>query len=156
MLLKRHIAWFAFVMSFLILFCGIPSQGEEVGLSPRDIDWCDENYRYYQHLGEGKFLEVQRWSLKARVCTHLYKDPVWKYEGVGRSGRLAERSAFYVNKEVEKSMKQAAMGVSNPGMELPEKEVTLKQKVTKLEQRVRQLKAEVAEKDKLLSEKCAE
>lgn len=156
MSLKKHVAWFAFVMSFLILFCGNPSQSGEAGLSPRDIDWCDESYKIYQQVGERTFLEMQRWSLRARVCRHLYNDPVWNYEGVGRSARLAERSGFYVDAEIEKSKQQAAMGVANPGIRLPEKEITLKQKVTQLEQKVRQLEAEIAEKDKKLSAQCAE
>ena len=156
MSLKKHVAWFAFVMSFLFLFCGNPSVGGEAGLSPRDIDWCDENYQFYQHIGERKFLEMQRWSLRARVCRHLYNDPIWSYQGVGRSQRLAEKSGAYVDAEIEKSKQQAAMGVANPGIQMPEKEITLKQKVTQLEQRVRQLEAEIAEKDKELSAKCAE
>ena len=50
-------------------------------LSENDIDWCTENLTYYDALGRHAFLENQHWSMKARVCAHLYDDPLVSQEG---------------------------------------------------------------------------
>ncbi len=149
---SKYVAFGVFLISSLFLLGGTDVQGVENRLSDRDIDWCDENFKYFEQLGERKFLEVQRWSLKARVCIHLYKDPIWSYEGKVRTERLASRSTFYMDQEIERSKKQAEVGVANPGITPEAKEKTSDQRIFDLEKKVKELEMVIAKKDALLEE----
>ena len=104
------------LLSFLFVVVPYVVIAVENKLTAEKIDWCDENYQFYQLLGVHKFLQIQRWSLKARVCTHLYKDPLWIDEGIDRRARLVDRSGIYMEQEIENSRKQAERGLSNLGI----------------------------------------
>ena len=76
-------------------------------LSENDIDWCKENLTYYLTLGRTDFLKNHQWSMRARVCSHLYSDPLWSSKGANHTANLIKRSAHYMHYEIELSQERA-------------------------------------------------
>ena len=121
-------------------------------LSENDIDWCTENLTYYDALGRHAFLENQHWSMKARVCAHLYDDPLWGSNSPDRMAQLIERSAYYVNQEIEMSEERAKTGVWNPDAKPVTETESLEEKLERQGQRIVELEKIIEQKDQLISE----
>ncbi len=132
------------------LIIGTNSISAKDTLTANDIDWCSENLYYYNAVGEYAFLESQSWSMDARVCTHLYKDPLWDHEGADRTARLVDRSAYYIEFEIQKSKERAESGRWNPDSAPVEQ--SLDDKIMELEHRVMELERELKNKDDLIME----
>ena len=124
----------------------------EERLSANDIDWCGENLTYYQAVGEYNFLSSQSWSMRARVCSHLYKDPLWRYEGNDRSARLIDRSTYYIEFEIQKSKERAETGRWNLEDNQAAKDNEADEKINELQHRIIRLEQELKNKDKMIEE----
>ena len=121
----------------------------EERLSANDIDWCGENLTYYQAVGEYDFLDSQSWSMRARVCSHLYKDPLWRYEGSDRSARLMDRSTYYIEFEIQKSKERAETGRWNLEANQMANKDESEKKIKEL------LEQEIENKDKMIEEQLS-
>lgn len=121
-------------------------------LSENDIDWCKENLTYYSALGRHAFLENQHWSMRARVCAHLYDDPLWQSSSPDRAAQLIERSAYYIDYEIEMSENRAKTGVWNPGTKPVSERETLEDQLRRQGQRIVELEKIIEQKDQLISE----
>jgi len=73
------------------------------------IEWCEENFQLYQILQEDFFVHHKH-SIESRVCVSLFGDPLWTYDGADRYEKLIERSAYYVQLEIEESKVEAETG----------------------------------------------
>ena len=121
-------------------------------LSENDIDWCKENLTYYSALGLYAFLENQHWSMRARVCAHLYDDPLWQSNSPDRVAQLVERSTHYINYEIEMSKNRAKTGVWNPDTKPVSEGKTLEDQLRRQGQRIVELEKIIEQKDQLISE----
>lgn len=79
------------------------------------IEWCQENHQLYEIIGE-KFFEHHSHSIESRVCTSLYEDPLWGYDGPDRTQKLMERSIHYSELEISESTTESQTGIidTNP------------------------------------------
>ncbi len=75
------------------------------------IEWCQENQMLYEILGLEEWLKHHNYSIEARVCAHLYNDPLWSYNGPDRTERLIERSRTFVEAEIQESVRESKTGV---------------------------------------------
>ena len=141
-----------FLLAIAIAMASICTAVAQERLSENDIDWCEENLNYYQALGRHAFLENQHWSMRARVCSHLYVDPLWTEQGPDRKANLIERSAYYVNFEIELSKERAKTGVWNPDAKPVTEDETMEEKLERQGQRIVELEKIVEQKDQLISE----
>jgi hypothetical protein len=105
-------------MQFLIiavLACAVFSCTQVLGqtsyLTKNDIAYCEESHEHYKLLGDYQFLEREKRTMEARVCVHLYYDPVWSYSGADRLDKLLKRGNYYVDVEIEQSRQNAKTGV---------------------------------------------
>jgi len=86
------------------------------------IEWCEENFQLYQIMQED-FFEHHKHSIESRVCVSLFGDPLWIYDGADRYEKLIERSAYYVQLEIEESKVEAETGkIDVTPAEVPEEE----------------------------------
>ena len=139
------------IFALFLLIC--PSAVDAAdSLSANDIDWCGENLTYYKAVGEYDFLESQSWAMRARVCTHLYKDPLWRYEGADRTARLIDRSAYYTEFEIQKSKERAETGRWSPDVRPLSNGNVIDQRVIELEHRILELEQELKNKHVLIDE----
>jgi hypothetical protein len=73
------------ISAFAIIACVVLSGTNVIAetgyLTKNDIAYCEENYGQYKFLGDYQFLERERRTIEARVCVHLYNDPIWDYSG---------------------------------------------------------------------------
>ena len=121
-------------------------------LTENDIFYCEENYEQYKIIGEYEFLVREQHTLEARVCVHLYNDPLWSDTSKYRTTKLLERGNYYVNVEIEKSKENAESGT----IPQPEKPISDMQKainqITTLEKKVSDLEKKLAQKDAVILE----
>ena len=141
-----------FVLVIAVAVAGVGTAVAEERLSENDIDWCEENLTYYQALGRHAFLENQHWSMKARVCSHLYDDPLWNDQDPDRKAKLIERSAYYIDFEIEMSKERAKTGVWNPDAKPVGEQETMEEKLERQGQRIVELEKMIEQKDQLISE----
>jgi len=81
----------------------------EGAFTQNGIEWCEENYQLYQIMQE-EFFVHHKHSIESRVCVSLFGDPLWTYDGADRYEKLIERSAYYVQLEIEESKVEAETG----------------------------------------------
>ena len=141
-----------FVLVIAIVLASAGTAVAQERLSENDIDWCEENLTYYQALGRHAFLENQHWSMRARVCSHLYDDPLWTDQGPDRKANLIDRSTFYVDFEIEMSKERAKTGVWNPDAKPATEQESMEEKIERQGQRIVELEKLVEQKDQLISE----
>ncbi len=144
------------VSGFLICVCvgltSLQSFALTDYLTENDIFYCNENYEQYKIIGDYEFLVRERHTLEARVCVHLYNDPLWADTSKYRTAKLLERGNYYVNVEIEKSKANAEAGT----IPQPEKPISDMQKainqITALEKKVLDLEKKLAQKDAVIFE----
>ena len=118
-------------MHILYLFSLFLNVGFAYGATPffaegaftqNGIEWCEENLQLYEIMGDELF-EHHKHSIESRVCVSLYGDPLWTYDGADRYEKLIERSAYYVQLEIEESEVEAETGrIDVKPAEAPEEE----------------------------------
>ncbi|KAG2473458.1 MAG: Ig family protein [Nitrosopumilales archaeon] len=118
-------------MHILYLFSLFLNVGFAYGATPffaegaftqNGIEWCEENFQLYQILQEDFFVHHKH-SIESRVCVSLFGDPLWTYDGADRYEKLIERSAYYVQLEIEESKVEAETGkIDVTPAEAPEEE----------------------------------
>jgi hypothetical protein len=107
-------------LGFSLMFLAfIPVDGAtnnfaEGKLTENGIQWCEEELARYELWGEEKWIVEHNYSIEARICAHLYIDPLWEYQGNDRVEKLIERSGFYAELEIAESQKEAKTGVIDP------------------------------------------
>ncbi len=79
-------------------------------------------------------------------------DPLWADQGPDRKANLIERSAFYVNFEIEMSKEWAKTGVWNPDAKPATKQETMEEKLERQGQRIVELEKLFEQKNQLISE----
>lgn len=121
-------------------------------LIENDIMYCEENFEQYKLIGDYEFLEREKRTLEARVCVHLYADPVWDYSGKDRLARLLERGNHYVDVEIAQSRENAKIGTI-PQQEKPLTETQeMKAKILVLEKKIAELEKKISQKNAVIME----
>lgn len=145
--MKAYGLFFCFVLGVVIQ----PAFSEDY-LTKDDIAYCEENYGQYKLIGDYDFLERERRTIEARVCVHLYNDPLWSYSGGDREDKLLKRGNYYVDLEIQKSYENAANGT------IPQEEKPISDlqkagmRILELEKKVNDLEVKVAKKDAVINE----
>lgn len=121
-------------------------------LTKNDITYCEENYEQYKLIGEYEFLERERRTIEARVCVHLYNDPIWADTSQYRLERLLERGNYYVNVEIEKSEKNAQTGTIPQEAEPISELDRAHNQIVDLERKVMELERKITQKDAIIFE----
>ncbi|MFY9301121.1 MAG: hypothetical protein WAO91_08025 [Candidatus Nitrosotenuis sp.] len=138
----------AYAVIACVVLSGTQALAETGYLTKNDIAYCEENYEQYKLLGSYQFLEREQRTMEARVCVHLYGDPIWDYSGSDRLQKLLERGNYYVNVEIEQSKANAKTGI------IPqEKQATAQNagvKIFELEKKIAQKDAIIAEQIKVI------
>lgn len=121
-------------------------------LTENDIKYCEENYEQYRLIGEYDFLERERHTIEARVCVHLYNDPVWHDTSKYRLERLLERGNYYVNVEIEKSRENAKTGTIPQETEPLSELDKARNQIIDLQRKVKELEMKIDQKDAVIFE----
>ncbi len=80
-------------------------------LTKNGIEWCQENQMLYEILSLEEWLKHHDYSIEARVCAHLYNDPLWNNTGPDRIENLIERSRDFVEAEIQESLRESKTGL---------------------------------------------
>jgi len=132
-----------------VVLANTQSLAETGYLTKNDIAYGEESYQHYKLLGDYKFLERERRTMEARVCVHLYYDPVWDYSGTDRPQKLLERGNHYVNVEIEQSKANAEKGTIPQAKPEPQSAGI---KILELEKKISELEKKISQKDAVISE----
>ncbi len=83
-------------------------------LTENGVQWCEEELARYELWGEEKWIKENNHSIEARICAHLYSDPLWEYQGNDRVEKLIEKSQYYAELEIAESKTEAETGQIDP------------------------------------------
>ena len=83
-------------------------------LTENGIQWCHEELPRYELWGEKVWIEQHNYSIEARICAHLFSDPLWEYQGNDRVQKLIEKSQYYAELEIAESQNEAKTGQIDP------------------------------------------
>ena len=105
-----------FVLGFLAFnpVDGATINFAEGKLTKNGVQWCEEEFARYELWGEEKWIEQNHYSIEARICAHLYSDPLWEYQGSDRVEKLIEKSGYYAELEIAESKTEAETGQIDP------------------------------------------
>jgi hypothetical protein len=103
------------VLGLSLFFALIPVDGATINfaegkLTENGVQWCEEELARYELWGEEKWIAENNYSLEARICAHLYNDPLWEYQGNDRVEKLIEKSEYYAELEISESKNEAESG----------------------------------------------
>lgn len=113
------IVLFSVLVLSMIFFAFAPVDSATINfannrLTENGIQWCEEELARYELWGEKVWIEQHNYSIEARICAHLYSDPLWEYQGNNRVEKLIERSEYYAELEIAESKTEAETGQIDP------------------------------------------